>query len=94
MWIFSALKRMLKATFPDPRENSELLEKIRVHSKGEFSLSGEFYLSIECRRNQGGYFGILSISQGDVVSNYYLNNEEFETLARALSKYGPTEGSK
>jgi hypothetical protein len=87
MWFFSSIKRILSSAFPDPRENSELLEEIKIHSKGEFSMTGEYYLTIECRRNQNGNFGIVTISQGDGVSRYYLNKKEFETLTASLSKY-------
>lgn len=85
--VFSALKQVLTAVFSNPRENSELIEEISIHSKGEFSLTGKYCFTIECRKNQNGYFGIVTISQGDAVSRYYLNNEEFGHLTKCLAKY-------
>jgi hypothetical protein len=94
MWPFATVKQALKAVFPDPRENSELVGEIRIHSKGEFSLTGEYCLTIECRKNQSGNFGILTISQGDGVNRYYLNKEEFEHLTRSLAKYHSPNASR
>lgn len=50
-------------------------------------MNGQYCLTIECRRKQSGYFGIMTISESDIVSRYYLNNEEFELLAASLAKY-------
>lgn len=82
-----SFKRWLSSIFSDPRENSELLKEIKIHSKGEFSMNGEYSITVECRRNQDGYFGIMTISESDAVCRYYLNKEEFELLATSLSKF-------
>ena len=82
-----SFKRWLSSIFSDPRENSKLLKEIRIHSKGEFSMNGDYCLTIECRRNQNGYFGIMTISESDVVCRYYLNKDEFELLTTSLSKF-------
>ena len=82
-----SFKRWLSSIFSDPRENSELLKEIIIRSKGEFSMNGEYCLTIECRRNQDGCFGIMTISESDVVCMYYLNKAEFELLATSLSKF-------
>lgn len=82
-----SFRRWLSSIFSDPRENSELLKEIRIHSKGEFSMNGEWHLTIECRKNKNGYFGIMTISESDVVCRHYLNKDEFELLAASLSKF-------
>ena len=82
-----SFRRWLSSIFSDPRENSEFLKEIIIHSKGEFSMNGEYFITIECRRNKNGYFGIMTISESDMVCRYYLNKEEFQLLATSLSKF-------